>query len=377
MVIRIRLLLVLVVVIGVSASTLRAQEPEATPPRAKEARPKKTQVPNLPAATVEKIMEQAVANIALRYNLNEAQKQKTDALMKREVRRFLREHENEVWPVIRELLTTQFGAKPPDDPEDVKRIGRAAGPLARLARKAIIDANAEWREYLTPEQKDTHDFDMAEMNKTFDTIDRNFEQWAAGKAPVGGIFPPQPAPNAGPRTPRKPVEGLPEPEVITFEEGIFDTFVMEFIRDNDLDEGQIDSARSILKEFKIKAHGFRIANRSLLQKVAHDLKTAVEAHDRELSRKAEADRKVVLRPVYELFAEMDERLRALLTSAQLERYKQRKQAPTVGKQASSKVPKASEKHRKADRGEAGDQSRPSKPDSDSTAGGERKDGGSD
>ncbi len=375
MVIRIRLLLVLVVVIGVSTSTLRAQEPEATPPGTKEARPKKTPAPNLPAATVEKIMEQAVANIALRYNLNEAQKQKTNALMKREVRRFLREHENEVWPVIRELLTTQFGAKPPDNAEDVMRIGRAAGPLAKLARKAIVDANAEWREYLTPDQKVMHDYDMAEMEKTFDTIDQNFEQWAAGKAPIGGIFPPQPPMDAGPRPPLKPRAGLPEPEVITFKETIFDTFVAEFIRDNDLDEGQIDSARSILKEFKVKAHGFRIANQTLLRKIARDLKLAIEAHDREIIRKAEANRKVVLRPVYELFAEMNGRLRALLTSVQLERYKQREQAPAVGKQTPSKVPGASEKSRQADRGEAGDQPRPSKPDPDSTAGGERDDGG--
>ena len=38
------------------------------------------------------------------YNLNDEQSAKTQEIMQREVMRFLKEHEDEVWPIIRELL---------------------------------------------------------------------------------------------------------------------------------------------------------------------------------------------------------------------------------------------------------------------------------
>ena len=84
------------------------------------------------AATLEKIMDAAVRNISKRYDLDEDQRAITDEIMKREVRRFLKEHENEVWPVIGDLLRSRFGLEPPDS-EDAKRVGKAAGPLLQLA----------------------------------------------------------------------------------------------------------------------------------------------------------------------------------------------------------------------------------------------------
>ena len=133
------------------------------------------------AATIEKIMDRAVQNIARRYNLNESQTRRTDELMKFEVNKFLLEHEDEVWPVIRDLLAAQLGAKPPDAAEERKRIGSAAGPLARLAEDAILRANEEWRKMLSDEQKKMHDFDMAQMEKQFKQINENFEKWAGGE----------------------------------------------------------------------------------------------------------------------------------------------------------------------------------------------------
>ena len=94
-----------------------ASEPEvgeAAQPKSAEAAQPRLSIP-ASAATIERIMDQAVRNIARRYNLNETQTKKTDELMKREVNRFLKEHEDEVWPVIRDLLISQFGAKPPQD----------------------------------------------------------------------------------------------------------------------------------------------------------------------------------------------------------------------------------------------------------------------
>ncbi len=272
------------------------------------------------SATVEKIMEEAVKNISRRYNLNEAQSAETQKLMKREVSRFLKEHEAEVWPAIRDLLAAQLGGKPPDNREEVMRIGKSAKPLVALAKDAILKANEEWRINLTPEQKVTHDYDLGEMEKTFSQIDKNFGDWASGQPTDAGLFPPPPSDDRSPPRPKKPPAGIPEPEVETFRVTIFDTFVEEFIKDYQLDQGQIDSARSILKEFKVKANDFKAAKQAELAKIAVDQKAAMEARDRDKNAATEASRKKVLEPVYALFGEMEARLKALLTTAQIERY---------------------------------------------------------
>ncbi|MBI4717498.1 MAG: hypothetical protein HY763_06820 [Planctomycetes bacterium] len=276
-------------------------------------------------ATIETILTNAVRGISARYNLNEAQTAETDALMKREVFKFLQDHEAEVWPLIRDLLAAQLGARPPSDVEEMKRIGAAAGPLAKLACDAIIRANKEWREILTPEQKKVHDFDMSEMEKTFEQIDRNFKDWAEGKPVEAPIFPATQPTAKGPPTPPKPVmQGLPRGPILT--DNVFENFVEQFIKDYLLDEGQIDSARSILKEYKDKVADFRSGNKDELGRLANAIKEATEQRDYKKRTDAEAERKKLLEPVYELFAQMESRLKGLLNSVQLERYEANKRA---------------------------------------------------
>jgi hypothetical protein len=213
-------MLLTAVLIGLQAASSFAQDEKPAPKRPP-ARPVSTTKPDKPAepakdapkpksptatttaearpvptqATVEMIMTEAVKNIAKRYNLNEAQKQKTDEIMKRDVNKFLKDHEAQVWPIIRDLMTNGF--QPPSNPEDVKRIGNAAAPLLKEAQKAILDGNEEWRQYLTPEQKAMHDYDLGEMEKQFVEVEKGFKSWAEGK-PTGGLFPPPPPPDPAP-----------------------------------------------------------------------------------------------------------------------------------------------------------------------------------
>ena len=72
--------------------------------------------------TVEKIMDQAVKNIGVRYNLNTAQLEKTGDLMRSRVKGFLREHHDEIWPVIRDLIAAQIDGRAPEDKAKVMRI---------------------------------------------------------------------------------------------------------------------------------------------------------------------------------------------------------------------------------------------------------------
>lgn len=297
------------------------------------------------AATIEKIMEQAVRNIAMRYNLNEAQAEATSKLMKREVHRFLKEHENEIWPAIRDLLGTQLGGKPPEDASELRRIGEAVRPLAKLAKEAIIRGNEEWRLYLNVEQKRVHDFDMAEIETTFEQIDRNLGEWEAGRLTEGGLFPQPRLEGRQPARPRKPQSGLPDPEVEIFDPShIFDTLVADFIREYELDEGQKTSARSILEEFKGKALDYRRDQKLAFGSIAAEQQLAYKERDRAGIEKATAKHKKLLAPVYHLYAEMTDRLEALLTTAQIQRHAERNPTDssraakaTVTKKASSKA----------------------------------------
>ena len=314
--------------LGVAALPVAAQD-QAEPAQPPSPAPKPTAQPtSINTATIDKIMEQAVRNISRRYNLNDEQRKKTDEIMRRDVLQFLREHENEVWPLIHDLFRS--GLKPPENMDDVQRIGKAARPLSKLAKEAILRGNEEWRMYLTAEQKRLHDYDLAEMDKTFEQIDRNFEQWTNGEPPEGSLFPPPPRPELGPPRPTKPTEGLPPPEVDVFDpRTIFDTFVEEFIKEYKLNEGQADSARSILAEYKAKANDFRNAKKLELTKIAQEMKTSIEGRDRKRIAAAEVERKKLLAPVYELFGQMEDRLSALLTTAQIERHEAQSKAVRV------------------------------------------------
>lgn len=277
-------------------------------------------------ATIERMVEVAVQGVAARYNLNDAQRQATEEIMKRDVQKFLKDHEAEVWPLIRDLLRYQLGGKPPSDPEEVKRLGKACRPFVKLAQEAIIKGNMEWREkVLTEAQKKTHDFDMAQMERTFQDIDRNFAAWEKGdtQATAGrGLFPAQ-DPNAGPpRPPRPATEGLPDRlvETIVAVDTIFDTFVEQFIKEYGLDEGQVVSARSILREYKDKAADFKNSNKDDLARLTREMRETRDQRDERRRRDVEAEYKRVIQPVYEMFASMETRLRGLLNSVQMEKY---------------------------------------------------------
>ena len=275
------------------------------------------------SATIERIIQTAVRNIARRYNLNEAQTKKTEELWNREVRKFLKEHENEVWPTLRRLLGQQAVGQPPGDPEEVKRLGKMARPLAQRIREAAFRANEEWRGYLTAEQRRLHDFDLAEMEKAFDRVDKNFESWEKGEPLKEGIFPKPPPPGTGPPTPPRPQGSeLPPPKEKFIALSILDALVEEFIKEYELGEGQITAARSILMEFKGKANDFKNAKKEEFAKIDAARENAREQRDTEGIRRETARHKKLLEPFYVLVKQMDGRLKGLLTSTQIERHRE-------------------------------------------------------
>lgn len=327
-----------------------------------------------PKAIIDKIMDRAVRNMAARYNLNDAQTVETKKLMEREVYRFLREHEEVVWPVIRKLLIHQL--QPPEDQKQRMELGKAARPLLEAAQEAIFDANKLWREYLTDEQKRVHDFDLEEMRKTFKKMDENFEHMARGEPSDDRIFPQPELGGQPPRPPKPEGPDLPTPRWEFLPNKIFATLVERFIKEYELDDGQITSARSILEEFKAKANDFRARNQSAFAKIAEQQEEALTDHDIPGIKKAHASRKKLLGPVYGLVGEMNGRLKGLLTTAQIERHKEQAKAAAKldtdtaekGAKQTAVTKKTSEKARAVPAKPEGAQAVPVKPNGESTSG---------
>ena len=316
------------------------------------------------AATVEKIMEQAVRNIAVRYNLNEEQSGETRKIMTKGVQQFLREHEDQVWPVIRELLAGGF--KPSNDKEQMSRTGKAAQPLLKLAKEAIFKGNEEWRLLLTPDQKIKHDYDLRDMERQFEYIDKNFQEWSSGRYSERSIFPEARLAENEPPRPPKPPKGLPAPELdIPDPNQVFDAIVEDFIKEYELDEGQITAARSIAQEFKANANEYRSSKKAEFAKSLAEQQDARSRRDLDAIKKTWAEYKELLEPINGLCARMEDRLKAQLTSEQIARHEEKVKAgasvgatttkteatakPPVAAKAAAKEPEPVKPDAKSDR----------------------------
>jgi hypothetical protein len=297
--------------------------------------------------TIEKIMDQAVRNIGVRYNLNEAQLEQTGEIMRRDVKGFLREHHDQVWPVIRDLIAAQLDGGPPADKAKVMRIGRSARPLAKLAYESIVRANEEWAEILTEEQRRLHRFDMGEMGKTFEVIDSNLRSWEQGTPGDKSVFPaPQYYPNE-PARPAKPEAGLPTSKeratttdamVVPFDVGLFEARVDQFIAEYGLDEAQVVKARSIQRDFEARGQRHLDANKEALAEATAAKEKAKIDKNREADAQAEAKLKELRQPLLDLLAQMDARLNTLLTQQQIKQHQNKKAEPDQDKKAEPAKP---------------------------------------
>ncbi len=296
---------------------------------------------------VEKILTKAVSNISVRYNLNDQQRRLTDQIMRRDVYKFLREHRDQVWPVLRDLMRWQMEGKVPPG-EAAKRLATATEPLLEQATKAIFDGNEEWRNCLTASQKRLHDWDMDEMQKTFERVLDNLEDWKAGSPKEGGLFPPPPDISKQPPRPSKPPPGLPKPQIATFDSGLFEALVKKFIQENGLGAAQAQAARSILDEFKEKADTYYKSKKKEFIQVWADERQANEQGDLEARREAYTAKKELLKPINAMADGLELRLVTLLNSEQLEIYRERHGDKKVeeGTQKTSKA-EAPSKRRKS------------------------------
>jgi hypothetical protein len=282
---------------------------------------------------VDAILDQAVDNIATRYNLNDIQKAETAEMMNEGVKGFLDRHQDEIWPLIRDLAMLQRKGSSPD-PDAAKRLGPKAATILREAREEIFRYNEEWREILTEDQKRVHDYDMREMTKTFQTMEQNFESWGKGEVASRSIFP-QPRPMTDqPPTPPKPVDGdLPggkptehAPKFISH----LEAYLQKFIADYQLTDPQREAAQSILREISGRTAAFHKGHAEELDSIKDKI---AKADSRDERRRLIMERRRVTRPLDDLFKEFKARLDQIPEKAQRERFeamrKKAQRAPAI------------------------------------------------
>jgi hypothetical protein len=274
---------------------------------------------------IEQMMLQAADNISARYNLNAKQREQTRELMVTEVTRFLDEHP-EIWPLVRDLARYQMvGSVPPG--EVGKQLGARALPLLEDIRSAILSSNERWRKILSEEQKRMHDYDLQDMEKTFAKMEANFRQMKEGTGGKPYVIPP---PNEQINTPPRPpkpddsVGGLiPPPEAVDSED-YWESYVRKFILSYELDEGQSESALSIMRECREKARAYRLSKQREFAEVEEKLREARREGQAPQAQRAKyrvwtGIQKNLKKPIHDIFQELKDRLDTIPTQAQRER----------------------------------------------------------
>jgi len=269
---------------------------------------------------VDDMIRQAAENVARRYNLNPEQTAFTRDMMAKRVNAFLRDNEDQIWPVLRDMMRYQNPNRKMDA-QTAQRLGRAIRPIFEEAQKEILAANSEWRDILSDEQKKLHDYDRQEMSKTFQDMDKRFAGWASGK--VGdeqGIFPEE-RPDTPPVNPRqpKPTE-VSAAKVLGTSLEWWDGYVPAFIENYELDEGQVNAARSILKELKERASAHEKSHAAELKAVEEKIQAARRAKDVAKLDAAMTEKREASQYKVQLFEELKTRLDTIPRPAQKQKY---------------------------------------------------------
>lgn len=360
--------LVLVMLLTVSAD---AQQDRKSRPA-----PGYSSLINIPA-----LIDNHARLLARRYDLSDDQALFTEEFLRQRTEEFLAVHEDELYGLVDDLFAARSGQELGG--EAAADWGQRALPLYEEAKLLIIAGNEEWREILTPEQREIHDRDLADMYEQFDVTEEHLERVAAGdmtlrqflrgtreaarrsrqqqaKTPAreaadtksspgnsrvserprrtsrrGGdvVTPPGRRPDRTRRTtPRRP-RGRTSPRVTggSDYESQWEAYVRQFIERYKLNEGQIQQAEGLLKDCKELAERYVQRSKSQLERIDKEMKDLASSQDKdklkEMNRLKER-RDKLLAPVNRIFeSRLKPRLERLPTSAQRREAETSKKTP--------------------------------------------------
>ncbi len=264
------------------------------------------------------IISQASKNVGARYNLNKEQQAVTDKMFEERVNLFLSEHADSLYPIVRDLVQGKFIGENLTVSQR-KRVGKGGSPLIEEAKKAILEANAEWRNILSTEQQQLHDWDLAEMENQFTQINENFDKMKLGLPVDNPIFPEPKIQTDPPPMPTKPGGGIPKPPpplVVKNTLDMFEAYVAQFIKDYKLDPAQQLSAESMMRDYKRQADDHRRRSDAKYASAKKKTEQARASGDLKKINEADAETDALNGRITELFEAMKERLMSIPRKAQ-------------------------------------------------------------
>jgi hypothetical protein len=191
------------------------------------------------------VLEAYIGQITRYYNLNKEQEEYTRKLLNQRVKTFLQDHERDVRSLMAEYMEYQLSQELPD-PKAAQEFARKAAPLAKDIREEIFEGNMRWREILNDEQRAKHDQDLRQMTTFFDNLELGLDRWKEGRVQPSDL----------------PGRVGPRPTTLQNPEDAWDFWVKNFIRVYKLDEGQQQTAMSVLRELKDEAARYRESNKT-------------------------------------------------------------------------------------------------------------------
>jgi hypothetical protein len=253
------------------------------------------------------VMDFYASQITRYYNLNKEQEDYTRKLLSQKVKTFLQEHERDVRALMAEYMEYQISQELPD-PKAAQDFARRAAPLAQDIRREIFDGNLRWREILDDQQKAKHDLDIKQLTMFFDGLEQGLDRWKQGRV--------QPTDMPGRIGPNPSTLGSKI-------EDAWDYWVKNFILSYKLDEGQQQTAYSVLRELKDEAARYREANKDKLTELQTALKAITQrvpkTDPEELAKYQEETARVAKqrtdleRPITALFDQLRSRVEAVPT----------------------------------------------------------------
>ena len=209
------------------------------------------------------------------------------------------------------------GQLPP--PEAAKEFARRARPMLAAIHKEIVDGNMTWRKILNEEQRKRHDRDLESIDKEFNQYDEQFTRWSRGQIE--------------PEDFHGTVSDHPL-RVMNFED-TWAYYVRRFIEDYRLDQGQQETAQSILRQLRKEAADYREAHKSEFDEldakyqglIVVDPKTDPEQAERikQERHKLDAQRERLARSIsVSMFNRLKQKLQTIPRADQRQAYEQRR-----------------------------------------------------
>lgn len=196
---------------------------------------------------------------------------------------FLIERRGEIQPLLNEFLEMRMALAPPPK-EQVQKWASRVGPVFQEVREEVEETQDDFRALLSPLQRAAFGLDALKMSAGLALAEEKLRQWTSGAFETDDFWQPPVPRNAQQREERRrlrrerraaantaaaskvaPVEQ--DEDQILIELSAWEQYVVDFVVDFALDEGQRTSALSCLSEIKQRALDHRNLRRREIDKL--------------------------------------------------------------------------------------------------------------